>query len=212
MRRRLILTAPKLLAVLVAPAWIAGCSPTATYGTGESPEIAMFREMTGGFLGERKEEEIEYQPRAPLVLPPSAEELPAPADTAAATSPDWPVGRDERIAAMRPDESNDPRHGGSQAEYRRLKPLVGVLPSAPAVENEGSPYAIVNNKRQREEFRKALAEAEGYGQSSERRFLTDPPTQYREPSASAPAEFENINGSGGSSGGGWLRWLMGGRR
>jgi hypothetical protein len=199
-----------IAAGLLAPAWLAGCSPTATYGTGEAPEMALFREVTGGFLSNEKKEPIEYQPRAPLVMPPAAsgQQLPAPSETADAASPDWPVDPDERVAALRANDE-DPRAGGSQAEYRRLRPLAGVLPEAPRNErtSSGSPYDIVHNRQQRQQFRQALADSKGYGRT-ERRYLTDPPTQYREPAATAPAEFENIEGGSG----GWLRWLMGKRR
>lgn len=212
MRRRAVLFVP-LLAGLAAPALLAGCSPTATYGTGEAPEVAMFREMTGSLLSIKKEEPIEYQPRAPLVMPPeNSGNLPPPVETASATAPNWPVSREDRIAAMQAG-NDDPRYAGSQAEYRRLKPLVGVLPEPPRGQDElGTPYDIVHSKRQQEQLRKAIAEAEGFGAGNERRFLTDPPTQYRQPAASAPAEFEDINGgSGGSRTGGFLRWLMGER-
>ena len=168
--------------------------------------MALFREVTGGLMSGKKEEPIEYQPRAPLVMPPSAGELPQPVETASTTTPEWPVSRDERIAAMQPD-SDDPRYGGSQAEYRRLKPLAGVLPSAQRNDEDlASPYAIIHSKKQQQEFREAIAEAEGFGSANERRFLTDPPTEYRKPAASAPSEFDDIEGSGG---GGWLRWLLG---
>jgi hypothetical protein len=207
MGRRAYLTLPLIFAALAAPVWLAGCSPTATYGTGEAPEMALFREVTGGFLRSNKKEPIEYQPRAPLVMPPTAagEQLPPPAEAAAAASPDWPIDPNERIAAL-PDGSADPRYGGSQAEYRRLKPLIGVLPEPPSTNTStGSPYDIVRSKQQREQFRKALAESKGFGRT-ERRYLTDPPNEYRQPAATAPAEFGNIKSEGGG-GGGFLKWL-----
>lgn len=213
MRRTAFSTAPWLISVLLTPALLAGCSPTATYGTGEAPEMALFREVAGGFLSNQKKEPIEYQPRAPLVMPPSAEQLPPPAETASAASPDWPVDPSQRVAAA-PDYENDARAGGSQAEYRRLKPLAGVLPDAPKSSTDydlehTAHSTAYGTGRQRQEFRQALAESKGYGRT-ERRFLTDPPTEYRQPAATAPAEFENINPEGGG-GGGWLPWLFGQR-
>ena len=65
-----------------------------TYGTGENPEMAIFREMTGG-LGAQKKEQIDYQPRAPLVMPPSTEALPPPAETASVGNADWPADPDK---------------------------------------------------------------------------------------------------------------------
>jgi hypothetical protein len=207
-----ISTAPWLLAALLTPLWFSGCSPTATYGTGEAPEMALFREVTGGIMGRRKKEPIEYQPRAPLVLPPTAEQLPPPVETAAIASPDWPVDPNQSVAGNRskPPElpgSTDLRYGAAQAEYRRLKPLVGVLPGAhapmPRDERMATYDLIIGGKQQREAFEKAIADAKGHDR--ERRFLTDPPEEYREPAATAPAEFEDINASG--KGGGWLKWL-----
>lgn len=212
MRRPAISTAPWLLAALLVPAWLAGCSPTATYGTGEAPEMALFREMTGGLLSRDKKEPIEYQPRAPLVVPPSPEKLPEPRETAAATSPDWPVDPDSHKASVRTTEEGDLRYGAAQAEYRRLKPLAGVLPKrknpVQRRSEHAAAYDIVNSKQQREQFRKALAEKRGLARS-ERRFLTDPPTEYRKPAETAPAEFEDIDTSGG--GGSWFGWLLGSR-
>ena len=197
------------IAVVLAPAWLAACSPTATYGTGEAPEMALFREVTGGLLATEREEPIEYQPRAPLVLPPTqtAQALPPPTDPAA-VNPEWPESRTEQLAET--DELNaDPRYPGSQAEYRRTRALAGAFPVSPDLDDpSGSPYDIVHSRQQREEFQRALAESKGYGRT-ERQFLTDPPTAYREPAPTAPSEFEDIDTEGG--GGGWLKWLLGGR-
>jgi hypothetical protein len=194
----------RLFAVLLAPAWLAGCSPTATYGTGEAPEMALFREMTGGFLSSEKKEPIAYQTRAPLVMPPSAEALPPPVEAAAAASPDWPIDPNERNAGA-PKANADLRYGAAQAEYRRLKPLAGAFPERSDLpEPTGSPYDIVHSKRQQEQFRAAVAEARGYGRT-ERRYLTEPPNEYRQPASTAPAEFEDIKSGGG--GGGFMKWF-----
>lgn len=197
--RRSPVSAPLwLFAAAVLPLTLGGCG-TSTYGTGEMPEMALFREMSGGLLNKnQKREPIEYQPRAPLVMPPAAEatasaQLPAPMETASAASPDWPMSLDERIGpATARAEDDNPFNDVNQAEYRRLRPLAGVFPdqgSRPSYEVDESGKSeyynsIVHNRRQREEFRKALAESKGYGRT-ERRYLTDPPLAYREPVPSA---------------------------
>ena len=38
--------------------------------------MALFREMTGGLVGKGEKKTIQYQPRAPLVMPPAAGQLP----------------------------------------------------------------------------------------------------------------------------------------
>ncbi len=98
--------------------------------------MALFREMTGGLLGGGKKEPIDYQPRAPLVMPPCDRDaqLPPPTNAAAAASPDWPVDPNEQVASAAPTGSGDHqdvRAGGSQAEYQRLKPLADAMPDRP---------------------------------------------------------------------------------
>lgn len=197
MRRRAISAPAALAAALVAPLALAGCMRTATYGTGEMPEVAMFQELTGGVLSKgEKKEPIAYQPRAPLVMPPTASALPPPAETAAGADPNWPLDPNERLLADAPPDDGNPMNDINQAEYRRLRPLASVMPgqsnSPQDLENGKSDYYsnIVHGRRMREEFAQALAEANGYG-NRERRYLTDPPTEYREPEPTAMGEFES---------------------
>jgi hypothetical protein len=180
---------------------LGGCGPS-TYGTGQAPEMALFREVSGGILDKNtKKEPIDYQPRAPLVMPPATEtaaapQLPAPMETAAAASPDWPMSVEERVAPVDArNEDDNPYNDVDQAEYRRLRPLAGVFPdqrTRPTYELDESGKSeyyssIVHNRRQGQEFKKALAESKGYGRT-ERRYLTDPPMAYREPVATTPGE------------------------
>jgi hypothetical protein len=107
------------VAPLVAAAGLGGCIQTSTYGTGESPELAIFREVTGGF-GRPKEAPIQYQQRAPLVMPPAKEQLPQPVEVAAATDGvAWPEDPDQTAEARkeygtrrRPTTSRRKRRGG----------------------------------------------------------------------------------------------------
>ena len=202
--RRSAISAPLLLtAVLLAPTMLSGCS--STYGTGKSPGMAMFGEMTGGLLNKgEKKEPIEYQPRAPLVMPPTTATatatpegapLPPPVDVASAASADWPMDPNERIA---PGGNGTVTAYNLQSEYRRLRPLAGVFPDQqrPTYELDESGKqeyygTIVHGNRQRDEFRRALAESKGFGRT-ERRFLTDPPTAYREPEPTAPTGEEAL--------------------
>jgi len=185
----------------LAAAALGGCA--STYGTGEAPEMALFREVTGGLVGKGEKETIQYQPRAPLVMPPAAGQLPPPVETADAATADWPLDPDQNVAARTYGEDYDP-----QAEYERLKPLAGLMPES-TVKTETSDhdqpaYDIIHSKQQRQQFQKELAEAKGYGRT-ERKYLTDPPTAYRAPAETAPTEFEDIKGSGS---GGFLKWIF----
>jgi hypothetical protein len=165
--------------------------------------MALFREMTGGLVGKSEKAAIQYQPRAPLVLPPAAGQLPAPVETAEAATADWPLDPDQNVAARTYGEDYDP-----QAEYQRLKPLAGLMPESTVrtdtSEDDFQARDIIQSKQQRQQFQKALAESKGYGRT-ERKYLTDPPTAYRTPAETAPTEFEDIKGGGG---GGFLKWIF----
>lgn len=187
----------------LAAGGLGGC--TSTYGTGEAPEMALFREMTGGFMSRGQKEPIQYQPRAPLVAPPATGQLPEPVETAEVASANWPLDPDQNRAQPTYDEDYD-----AQAEYQRLKPLAGLMPQSRVKTDTSNDdlkqaYDIVHTKQQRAQFRQALAESKGYGRT-ERRYLTDPPTAYREPAATAPMEEVK-----GSASGGFLKWIWGGR-
>jgi hypothetical protein len=195
MGRGAISSSLKLL-LLAMPVALGGCAMTSTYGTGQAPEMALFREMTGGLLSRNDEKKpIEYQPRAPLVLPKPGEQLPEPVQTASAADPDWPIDPDERI--LTPDDGDgNPDNDITQEDYRRLKPLTGAFgPNRvkPVRNNfydqeRDDFYAFVHQGTdQRKSFSKSIAESKGYTRT-ERRYLTDPPLAYREPAATAPTE------------------------
>lgn len=192
---------------------LAGCMSTATYGTGEAPELSILKGVTTGLTREDKEK-IDYDPRAPLVMPPNAA-LPEPVQHASAADPDWPVepgsARTKVEDPLGPTSRTDPNY------VRRLQPMIGALPAdqRPASYDpaKASQYAHVEdlrNRGQAEKFRAAIADAEGYN-VKERRYLTDPPEAYSEPAETAPKEFDEIDGGGPGSGFAKLfKWVGGG--
>jgi hypothetical protein len=204
-----------VLAALAAPVLLPGCMKTATYGTGQAPEMALFREVTGGLLSRDGKEQIAYQPRAPLVMPPSAGQLPPPVESASAANPEWPQDPDRMASAGSDFGDENPADDIGPDEYRRLRPLAGVFPerrredevvAGEARGYQSENYALVNSRDKRRAFQQALAEAEGYGRT-ERRFLTDPPSTYREPAPTAPTTFEGVEENKGFF---LTRWLTGG--
>ncbi len=197
------LIAAALLAALPA---LGGCISSTTYGTGQAPELAVFSEMTGGLTGgNRNKEPINYQPRAPLVLPPDGQ-LRQPIETASAEGGFWPATTDaEAIDDRDTGGDHETARDDITPEYvRRLRPLAGLLPAA-SDDRDGSGtdraekidrnYEMIKNRDQGKQFSAALAEAKGLT-TTKRRYLTDPPEGYREPSESSPTEFDEIDKTG----------------
>lgn len=176
-------------ALLLLTAGLGGCG--ATYGTGESPEMQLFSEMTGGLMDRDKKEPINYNPRAPLVMPPTqaASALPPPVQTASAANANWPMDPDQVSGGPDIPDDDNPNNDINQAEYRRLLPLAGAM-QRPRYEWDNNNMDdeardIIHSSEQQAAVRRAMNDAEGFTRT-ERRFLTDPPLDYREPSATAP--------------------------
>lgn len=159
---------------------LAGCNGQ-TYGTGRSVELATIEELTGNLAGggKKKQAPIEYKARSELVLPPSAQ-LPAPEQKLAlAQTAAWPNDPDQNKAAKNTS-------GEIPEEFRRGRLARGSSQRDPNV----SPIDVTEmNTAQRLEAQRKFREqraAMGSGDGTERRYLTDPPVEYRVPSANAP--------------------------
>jgi hypothetical protein len=187
------LTAVALFAALPA---LGGCMSSTTYGTGQAPELAVFSEMTGGLAGgNRNKEPINYQPRAPLVMPPAAQ-LNEPIETASAEGGPWPSSENADPAAV--DDDDIARNDITPEYARRLRPLAGLLPASTNDVDDfdrDHKYDLINSQNKRKQFKADLAEAKGLN-TTKRRYLTDPPEGSREPAQTAPTEFEEIDKKG----------------
>ncbi|PCJ95962.1 MAG: hypothetical protein COA52_02660 [Hyphomicrobiales bacterium] len=157
---------------------LAGCG-SPTYGTGRNPQIAMIEELTGNLTGTKKKQDpIEYKARSELVLPPSAQ-LPSPEEKSSiAQMAAWPNDPDVNKAVNTSGEIPE--------EFRRGRLARGSIKKNTNV----SPIDITEmNTAQRldaqRKFREQLA-AMGPGDGTTRKYLTDPPVEYRKPSANAP--------------------------
>jgi hypothetical protein len=184
-----------LSAVLAAPLALGGCAMSSTYGTGEVPEVALFHELTGGLVGSKKKP-IDYEPRAPLVMPPNSQQLPPPVDTASLATPDWPVDPADS-AAPGPTKDDNPYDDVTRKDYERTRSLAAVMDANADHARESNAKQSDHDDRdeyyrllhhgggQRDAFAKAVADSKGYN-STDRRYLTDPPLTYRQPADTAP--------------------------
>jgi len=192
--RRLITAA--LFAAVPA---LGGCLSGTTYGTGQMPELAVFSEMTGGLTGRNKKKEpINYQPRAPLVMPPDGQ-LQQPVQTASTQGGQWPASSNNDGTGDRgtgPDDEN--ARDDITPEYnRRLRPIAALLPDSDKEledpnDRDKNALDTIKNREQRKQFSADLADAKGYN-STRRRYLTDPPEAYRAPSENSPTNFDEID-------------------
>ncbi|HEX2256465.1 MAG TPA: hypothetical protein VHG92_07160 [Afifellaceae bacterium] len=187
---------------LLAVGGLGGCISTATYGTGEAPEATLLREATGGILSDDEKVAIDYEPRAGLVIPPAAqlpEPAPAPSQLAAGA---WPVeqAKEPRSPSVVGENDGTDRSAISPEYIRRMKPFgqltAGRGNQGVRMNEVGAAQSFANDQSrgaQMEQFQTALADADGLTSSAaQRRYLTDPPSHYREPAETAPMEFEDI--------------------
>lgn len=188
-----------MLASLLA---LAGCN-TPTYGTGKSPEMSMIQELTGNLAGgQKKKEPIEYKARSELVLPPSSQLPPPEQKLALSQTAAWPDDPDRNRKATNTS-------GEIPEEFRRGRLARG---SRSAPDPNVSPIDVTEmNTAQRLEAQRKFREQRAAMNSldpTERKYLTDPPVEYRVPSANAPQpdEFEESTEARTLFGSLWKRW------
>lgn len=163
----------RFLTSLAPVALLAGCMSAPTYGTGTRSDVQLLEDVSNIFaLGPQDVERIEYQPRPDLVQPRTTDALPAPqASVIQQAGGAWPESPEQRRARLR-----------AEATANQDNPLYRS-----SIVNTG--LGQVNNAeqltpaQQRERFRAGRAiQSGGY---AERRFLSDPPTEYKQLSETA---------------------------
>lgn len=191
MTERTLLAARLALACGLA-ASVAGCLAGPTYGTGKGSNEQLLEDITGVLsLGPKDEARIEYKPRPELVKTASAE-LPAPQDpVATGSNPAWPESPEERRARVRADATtkrDDPNFrpevdadSGPVASAQQVRHTRGD--SVPMDGTSG----VVGAESQRQDFKRRLAQSQ-QGSPTTRRYLSEPPLEYRVPSATAPTD------------------------
>lgn len=188
-----------------AVALLSGCMSSPTYGTGKTANAQLLEDVTGVLAigtGSNKEPEIAYTPRGQLVRPASLEVLPEPQqEIAAAGNPAWPESPEERRRRLRAEATENQ----DNPSYRSP-----IVTSARA-----SDTAFVTDA-QRAEIQRLRRES-NQGDANYRRYLSEPPLEYRTPEATAAAgelgedEFRKANrakrAAGKSSWRDFVPWL-----
>lgn len=182
-----------LVAVLVVSGLaLAGCMGSPTYGTDKTASEQLVGDVTGILsLGPKERQRIEYNPRPELVKPsPDAvANLPPPQESVASSeNPAWPESPEQKRARLVAKATENRDKPGFRPE------IVNDISDGPA---SSTPYggnaraedsgiiSPVEAEREAEAFKAKLAETR-QGSATTRKYLSEPPLVYRQPSDTAP--------------------------
>jgi hypothetical protein len=184
---------------IVIPTFLlSGCMSSPTYGTDKTANEQLLDDVTNiTKLTPESKSSITYAPRPDLVKPSSSRDatLPPPQDSVASSGA-WPESPEERRARIRAeaDERND------QGAFRKIPGAVaseeieGPVATSDAYDEKSgqSPRYrpgtdIVGQKARAAEVKRRLAENQ-QGSPTTRKYLSEPPLDYRKPAADAPTD------------------------
>ncbi|MCQ0988452.1 hypothetical protein [Jiella marina] len=187
--------------VVAAAALTAGCLTLAgclgpTYGTGKTQGETLFDDLNNmvALGGENKTATIAYTPRPDLVKPEDTSVLPAPQPVRNTTGdPNWPESPEERSARIRAaayqgegplpaDFANSQKEGVTQGYLDRTTRSRGNRLGAPDSATPLNPQELEGRAAL---MRERLKERQ-QGSPERRKYLSEPPIDYRKPAASAP--------------------------
>ena len=182
--------------LVFAAAALSGCVGGTTYGTGVSQEEQTVQDLTNMLTLKQKREKIDYSPRPDLIVPDNKQALVEPIDTASTTSsPDWPETPEQRIARIRAQAGEiDARTGDySQEELRRAKEGIAIDDSGYTkqefvpgqTDRDGNTILVRGDTPTRAKVLKARQDAK-ISVGAKRKYLTEPPIEYRVASETAP--------------------------
>jgi hypothetical protein len=195
--RRTVSPVPARIAfVVVAAALAGGCANSVTYGTGKPTGMQTVSDLTGILsLGGSRGEEIDYEPRPGLVEPPT-NNLPPPGE-GRPLAENWP--RDPDVTRAEIAEANRRAQATmSDAEFARRDPGFRVPVEPPQQRQQrqenvanvaGAEEFVAGNQRLAEARASRAGSYDAEGRPV-RRFLTEPPAEYREPDPNAPMTIQ----------------------
>jgi len=178
-----------LAALAAAGIVLSGCMAGPTYGTAKGSNQQLLEDITGVLsVTPERGEQIEYRPRPELVRPASLDGLPEPRQNATASNPQWPEAPEQRLARLRAEAT-------ANRDDTTFEPDIAVIPA------RNAPQAVLRTRGedqrfdgrniaevdQRAEFNRRMAMSQ-QGSPTSRRYLSEPPLDYRRPSETAPAD------------------------
>lgn len=171
---------------------LAGCVSSPTYGTDKTASEQLATDLTSALtFAPPKREKIDYQPRPELVKPSAAQKanLPAPQDNVVTTaSAQWPESPEQRRARIRASATANQDNRFYESEVINDLPTQTSASANPFVSDKFDPRENARMAREQSpEVKKRLAQSK-QGSSNTRRYLSEPPLDYRVASANAPQD------------------------
>lgn len=186
-RLRLLAIGPLFVSGLAA----SGCMSGPTYGTDKTSTQQLVDDISGiASLAPKPKPKIDYKPRPELVRPPSTASLPAPQDDiVAAGNPAWPESPEQKRARIRTYATENRDKQGYEPLVVSDVPAVQVTSSTPEKAGQsarGLDSGVYDGVKpeQTAAYRAAAAQTK-QGSDTNRKYLSEPPLDYRTPEATA---------------------------
>lgn len=211
-----------LLAPLVASGLaLAGCVGSPTYGTDKTAGEQLAGDLSGAFsFAPKRKEQIDYKPRPTLVKPAPGqkEALPAPQDSIQTASAEWPESPEQRRARLRADATahqDDPDYQSQIVDDVQTDPESVRKAMADSGSSHPPRWTPADSDKGRAaEIQRRLADSK-QGDPNTRKYLSEPPVQYRVASDTAPQgdlgedeyKKERRLKKEAGKGSGWFDWL-----
>ena len=183
-------------AALVGAAGLAsGCMSSPTYGTDKTASAQLMSDL-GGITSFRDKQKpaIDYTPRPDLVKSAKrGETLPPPQDNVTTASANWPESPEQRLARVRAEADanvDNPQYQSSVVPDVSLAQKDNFKKPGQAwrsfeAGNDDTRTATTSDSAKRAEYKKRLQETQ-QGDPNKRKYLSEPPTEYRQAYADAP--------------------------
>lgn len=179
-----------VVGALMASLALGGCVSSPTYGTDKTAGSQLLDDVSNmASFGSKKRNQIAYNPRPELVRPAqgTAAQLPAPqTGIETANNANWPESPEARRKRIRDTATANQNNPNFTPEVENDMPL--------AKQNTGKPeYGFFNDKVPANSGNASSAGAEfrarklasTAGSPTTRRYLSEPPLEYRQPAATA---------------------------
>lgn len=184
-----------VLSALFASLVIAGCSTSPTYGTDKTSGAQLLDDVSNIASFNKKRNTIAYNPRPELVRPASGTsanaQLPQPqGNVVADNSANWPESPEQRRKRIRDTATANQNNPNFVPEVENDMPAAktSTTTSEYGIFNDKSPKLTPGGTSQQSSEFRARKLASTAGSPTTRRYLSEPPLEYRAPAPTAATD------------------------